>query len=145
MNLWEWRRDQLQKKADSTPYKREIAQFGSWFVSGRLDLNWAFQQLLFAIQFSEEIASDYRVVEHFAALAREFPVPVVECIDAMVRKATKPWRIYAWHKQAFDALRVVVESGNPDAGEKAKKVANRFGEMGFRDFKALVNPLSKKE
>lgn len=145
MHLWEWRRNQISNEKDPTPYKREIAQYGSWFVSGRLDGNWAFEQLFFAIQYSGEIASDYRVVEHFAALAKEFPVPVVECIDAMVTKTTKLWRIYAWREQAFEALRAVIASGNPAAVEKARKVANRFGEMGFRDFKVLVNPLSKKE
>jgi hypothetical protein len=140
IRLWEWRRNQILNEEDPTTYKREIAQFGSWFVAGKLDVNWVLEQLLFAIEFSGEIASDYRAVEHLATLAMEFPAPVVKCLDAMAGKTTKLWRIYSWREQAFATLRAVLESGDPAAMQKATKVANRFGEMGFRDFRVLVSP-----
>lgn len=138
-DLWEWRRDICQCSETPKDFTREVAQFGLWFVSGKLDERWALEQLLFAIGFSDNVDSEHDVVERLASLAHQFPLAVADCLDAMVAKVSKLWRVYAWHEPAFAALRAVIESGHPEGAERARKVANRFGELGFRDFKILVS------
>jgi hypothetical protein len=91
-----------------------------------------------------EVDSDFQVVQRLALLGKDFPAQVVDCLEALVQQTKKIWRIYSWRDQAFEGLRAVIESGNPEAVEKARKVANRFGELGFRDFKGLASPLPEK-
>jgi hypothetical protein len=143
-SLWEWRRDTIKQSGEPEKFLREATQFGLWLASGKLDECWALEQLRFVIETSGKIEPAHCVLEHLAAVADQFPHAVADCLGEMVAKASEPRRIYGWREQAFETLRVVIESGNAEAVEKARKVANRFGELGFRKFRALVRPFGTK-
>ncbi len=137
-DLWQWRKIALEVSNDPVDSK-ELAQFGWWFVSGKLDECWALQQVLSTVQICGEVDSTFQVVERLASLGKGFPELVVDCLEALVQHTTKIWRIYSWREQAFEALRSVIETDHPEAHQKARRVINRFGELGFRDFKSLLD------
>jgi hypothetical protein len=142
--LWEWRRHVIQQSDETGTLTGEAAQFGLWFASGRLDKQWAKQQLLFAVELCDRLDSEYRVVQRLVTLASQFPLDVADCFVALVANNANPQRVYHFHEEAFKALSIVIESGNTEAVKKAIEVANLFGEMGFRDFKVFVSPLTER-
>jgi hypothetical protein len=137
-DLWQWRKATHQGSNDAVDSK-ELAQFGWWFVSGKLDQRWSLQQVLLTVQICVELDSSFQVVERLAALGKDFPDLVVDCLEALVQHTKKIWRIYSWREQAFRALQSVIESDHPETRQKARRVINRFGELGFRDFKSLLD------
>lgn len=138
IDLWQWRKTKLEESKDPVDSK-ELAQFGWWFVSGKLEPSWALQEVFSTVQICGEVDSAFQVVERLATLAQEFPEQVVDCLEILVQRTKKTWLIFSWREQAFEALRHVIKSDHPVARQKARRVINRFGELGLRDFKSLLS------
>lgn len=138
MALWENRIEEAKKASDRKNYQEEIAAFGWWFTSEKLDDEWAIQELVKALETAQMIQPDFWVMEHLAQLAPRKPREAVQCLKYIIEANREHWSLYGIrNRETMDILKAVLQS---DDGE-AKRIAEdeiidtllRMGRMEFRD------------
>ncbi len=117
----------------------EIASFGFWFVTAKLDTSWALDQLGRVLALVRTVKLEYSVIGQLSVLREERPLETLECVRVMIEGARQPWGIYSWKEQIGKILAVVLQSPDQRANRKAVELANRLGAMGHLDLARLPN------
>jgi hypothetical protein len=133
--LWMRRIEEAQNADEKDDYKPEMSAFGRWFASGRLDSQWAINELKSALSISGKISSDHSVIEQLAMIAPQFPLESVECFRLMAEGDKEGWLIESWKEDALTLLRAAL--GSDIAKDAAEEIVNRLLAKGlngaFRD------------
>jgi len=134
--LWEWRLAAAKEAQQPSDFKKEIAAFGWWFASGKLDVGWALDQLFAALQLVRRTEPTHLVLEHLAKTAETHPLKSVSCLGVIAESGREGWEIYA----SRDHIRNILQQGlqNPDARQEAERVVHYLGSRGFLDFRDLL-------
>lgn len=131
-----WGRRIAEARATPTESVEEIANFGWWFVSGKLDETWTTQQLEEALGLAKKAEPDHLVAERLAELASRRPGQAVRCLEGLVEADREGWGILAWEGQARTILATAIRSNDTDARDAAVALIHRLGargRLGFRD------------
>jgi hypothetical protein len=132
--LWE-RRIQLAR-ATPAEFVEELANFGWWFVSGKLDEAWAIQQLGEVLRLAKKAEPDHLIAETLAGMAARRPLEALRCLEGLVEADREGWGILGWENQARIILAAAMGSGDVEAREAATALIHRLGargRLGFRD------------
>ena len=135
-SLWEWRLGQAQKAP--VDHQKEIANFGWWFGSGKLDQRLAMQDLLTVLNVAGSVDADFVVMERLAELAENMTQEVLECARLMIEGDKQGWDIPGWEKELRHILGVAMNSPIPEARVTATAIINRLGERGYLNFRSLL-------
>ncbi|HDM79372.1 MAG TPA: hypothetical protein ENG51_23350 [Deltaproteobacteria bacterium] len=136
--LWELRLKSAEESLQKNDYKKEIAAFGWWFISGRFENTWAFQQLLQAIKFSKRIEPTNLVVERLARLVTNYPKEAVRCFKELVDGEIEYWDVLGWHKEAEELLSIALESADIEAKELAEETIHKLGARDHLEFGKIL-------
>ncbi len=117
---------------------RELKEYGWWFGSGKLEDEWAINQLLEALHVVGRIDPDFMVVERLAQVSKAFPLESIKALGMMVEADTKGWNILGWRDKAKQVIRAARRSGNADARQRADELVNLVGSRGHFDFGELL-------
>jgi hypothetical protein len=136
----QWERRLAIAKGTSKPaeHKGEMAAFGWWFISGKFDDNWAFNQLAEALKIAGKIDPDHIVVERLAALVNVMPKQAVQCLEAIVKGDREGWGIYGWQEHARTILTTALRSADSEAATSAENLIHYLGSKGYFEFRDLL-------
>ena len=134
--LWEWHLATAKEAEQPTEFEKEIAAFGWWFTSAKLDVGWALDQLSSSLQLVHRTESMHLVLEHLAETSIKYPLQSVNCLRVIAESNREGWEIYA----SRNRIRKILEQGlqNPDATQEAERVIHYLGSRGFLDFRDLL-------
>jgi len=135
VQLWARRVAAAQQSGSSG----ELAPFGWWFASGKLDEGWAMEQLLAVLRLTKRIDPDFLVIERFERVVAWRPREIMECLRLMVEGSRESWEILGWREHPEKILRSVLEGADAEAREKAVELINLLGARGHVGFRDLLN------
>ena len=143
--LWQWRLEEANSQKVHESYQKEMAAFGYWFISGRLDNTWAISQLKQALEIAGKVDPDDEVLERLTTVANEAPGEVVECLRLMVEGSKEEWAIHGWDDDARKILAAGLESGSEIVHQAAEDLVNRLGARGFLQYRHLLSSTGPKD
>jgi hypothetical protein len=135
-SFWEWRLGEARKAPGA--HLKEMANFGWWFGSGRLDQRWAMQNLLAVLKLTGNVEADLVVMERLAEIVEDMPQEVLECVRMMIEGDKKGWDIPGWEKELRHILGVAINSPILETRKTAIAIINRLGERGYLNFRGLL-------
>jgi hypothetical protein len=128
------------KKGDASKHETELAAFGWWFESAKLDVNWSMKALLEVLTLIGKVAVAHLVVERLAHLSSQMPEECAKCISLLSDRLGDIFEIYGWEKHQRIILSNAIQSGNPTAKKEAIALINRLASRGYSGFADLVPP-----
>src|SRR5262249_21982664 len=105
----------------------ELAEFGWWFASGKLALEWTVEQLSTAIALAGRVEPESQVLEKLAAVASDIPLRAVQLLRAMIERAAEPTRILVWTDEIRGILTTALDSKQRRAAEMATDLIHELG------------------
>ncbi len=135
--LWERRLEEAKNAKNPDDYIDEIANFGSWFISGKYNEKWSLRQLIEALQFSGKIEPDHYVVERLAEISDRNPECTVKCFELIIKGDIEGWSIYGWRNQARAILARAMNEGGISQ-QTAENIINYLGSRSHYDFRDLL-------
>ena len=139
VSLWQWRLGQGQK--NPALHKAEMANFGWWFASGKLDEAWAMQNLVTVLKLAGRVEPDFLVMERLADVADDMTQEVLSCVRMMIESDKNGWDIPGWEKELRHILGVAMNSGILELQRAASTMINRLGERGYLNFRDLLGTI----
>jgi hypothetical protein len=136
MALWEWR---VAQKPSSP---EELASFGWWFGSGKLEQDWSLQALQSILATSVLPEPDHLVAERLAIVAASNALVAVQSLDRMIDLASAGWSIHGWLDSARTILELGLKADDVAANERSERVIHKLGALRFRDFRSLLNKIA---
>jgi hypothetical protein len=145
VRLWEWR-VRANEPGEATPAEttaggramhRELAAFGWWFGSVRLDVEWRLRNLERALRQVGSVEPDYLTAETLVACAAAFPAAAVACLAQLDLEARGTLLSYTWREAAVDICRAALASGDAEAVESAHAIIGRWAARGHTQLLAL--------
>jgi hypothetical protein len=124
--LWESRMDAARAAPDLADHEEELAQFGAWFASGKLEGGWAVRQLLGLLELTGKVTNTSKVVERLKASMDTMPYEVVACIAALVARERGAITILGWGQDAQQILSRIVGGPDPRARDGALDLLDTF-------------------
>jgi hypothetical protein len=134
--LWRARLSAAQGDTAAGPYREELAAFGSWFVSGRFDDDWAIAQLKRALTLAAKAEPAHRVANRLAEVPDTCLREAVECLRLMARGDREGWGIFSWREQVRTVLARALS--HPAARPEAEDLVHYLGNRGFFEFQELL-------
>lgn len=141
--LWSWRLA-AARKGFVPEFRREMAAFGRWIVSGKLDADWALHQLRESLRLAGTTDPDYLVVEELVDLYPRRPAEVLDCIELMVEGAGPGFGIHDWKRRAQPILKDAMHSDVAPIKGLAERIINRLIARGHTEFKDLLSPDARR-
>lgn len=138
-SLWLERLD-VARRSPIGAHTREMAAFGWWFASGKLDELWALDQLHAVLSLSKSIDADWLVLEQLETLAQSRSKKVSECVELMIEGDVNGWEIHGWRDGLRKILSVVIRGNDSVARETSVRIVNRLGAKGHFEFRDLLPP-----
>jgi len=135
--FWAWRVSQAAVSKDLAD-RRELAEFGWWYASGKLEDAWALEQLITAVEIAGRAEPEHQVLQRLATMAREMPGQAIRLLRLMIDSAQEHWRVLGWTDEVRAILTAVLGSGDERAAGLAVDLIHEIGAKGVRDFSDLV-------
>lgn len=134
--LWEWRLDTAKAAPQRSDFEKEIAAFGSWFVSEKFEVGWSLNQLYAALEFAGKTELMNMVLEHLSMTAGVEPLLSVKCLRLIAEGDREGWELYS----SSNHVRSILQQGlqNTLSKEQAERVVHYLGSRGFLDFRDLL-------
>ncbi len=130
MRLWENRLTAASAAADAAPSDRgdpaELASFGTWFASGKLQDSWALDQLISLLRLPAGVTATKQVVERLRTVSVSMPARAVESLGHLVRQESQGIRILGWSQEASAMLAAVAGGDDPEARRAALDLLEVF-------------------
>ena len=136
--LWKYRLTSALRAPDSAKHRKEVAAFGWWFASGKFEDEWAFQQLMKALEFSKRVDPLMFVVRRLADLVGFYPKDATLCFNMLVNGDFERREAFGWRREAKELLAKALNSGNKEAEKYAEEAISKLAAMGFLEFVELL-------
>ncbi len=134
ISFWNFRIEECKKLKE--PKERiELAEFGWWLKSGRLDDEWSLDQTIEVLNLCNFITPDHMVMERLLELVDKYPVKVAEVLRLMVDYRVTDYGFYGWLEEAKILLPKLLAT---EAREIAIKTIHKLGAYGFNQFGVLL-------
>jgi hypothetical protein len=137
--LWERRRKAVERQPALCD---ELPGFGSWFVCGAFDDDWALGQLDFVLRTALPAEEDLhawspvdatpQVMRRLARLAAERTPIVVRCLATLARQLKSSIPVSASLDEIKTDLAAGLRSNDPATQAEALEAFHRLGSLGFR-------------
>jgi hypothetical protein len=138
--LWEWRLTAARNSGNATAFGPELAAFGWWFRSGKLDDDWAMEQLKNALGAARQTHRDaYLVMERLADIAQSRPLKAVESAATIIAGDAEGWVARLHREEIRRILRTALGSDERGARQAASDLVNRLVAQGEVDFRDLLS------
>jgi hypothetical protein len=141
--LWDWRWSVIERVSDYSAYRAELAVFGSWFASGKFDMEWSMRHLLASLRLLSQtgfnmarLPSDSAIVTRLCQVVQQIPTEAIQALSLVIGFDEQGWHIETWRDEARS---VIAEARkHQEAQQEAIALANRLIAMGFYDFRDLA-------
>jgi hypothetical protein len=126
-------------------HQRELRAFGIWFSSDKLDADWALEKLGRTVHLAGAPTLAHLAVERLVDVAVENPVAAVDLLAGMLARPEHEWDFEGWRDEVERVLRIVSDSGNPDAFESMSEIVDLYVRRGRYEFRAFAPASSESE
>jgi hypothetical protein len=142
--LWQWRLESI--RTGGADAARELIYFGWWFISGKLEDEWAITQLGIALELAGRIDAIPWVLERLQALAPQYTAMAVECVKLMAEGEREGWvdRVGSNLEHAREILRIGLESEDPRVRDATEDIVHRLGAHGYLSLRALLGDRTQR-
>jgi len=124
--LWESRLAAAQQADNPDAHAEELAQFGTWFASGKFDGPWAVGQLLTLLNLTGRVGNTSKVVERLKTYMDTMPSEVAQCIAVLVANERGSITILGWGQDAQQMLSRIVGASDARARDIALDLLDTF-------------------
>jgi hypothetical protein len=134
--------EQRIKEASSRPevHREELAAFGWWFTSGKLDWDWAFGHLERVLQLTHGYVDPaYKVLETLASSVSAHPLEAVTALHRIVARDHDRLLAISQKQEVRDVIRTALQSDDEVARNAARELTNKLFAMGHREFIDLLD------
>lgn len=115
----------------------ELATFGWWFASGKLDPDWSLTQLQHVLTTAHAVDTDHQVIKELAQLSAIDPAAVMQALRTLLTVGP-PWLILGAERHVSQTLTTVLQSANTDARKEAIAFIHELGTKGYTKFRGLL-------
>ncbi len=134
--LWSARLASAQSNPAATGVSRELAAFGWWFISDKLDERWAINQLLESLRIAHKSERQRLVIEQLVRTIGSHAAESLECLRLIVKGDRDGWDIHASRENIRAILAQALQ--NPISATSARQLVNELGSRGFLEFRDLL-------
>jgi len=142
-NIWAWRFAQITRSDKSKYYVKELSEFGGWFASEHLDLDWSISQLLDVLQRTGKAEPDHLVIERLAVIREAMPGKALECLRLLIEGDKEGWLLLGQQENVRQILSSALTSADGHVREAATNFINWLAAKGIRDFLNLFSQKSR--
>ncbi|MDF0643149.1 MAG: hypothetical protein P0111_03905 [Nitrospira sp.] len=136
--FWIWRYTQITTTGKSKHHARELSEFGGWFASGHLDLDWSISQLLDVLKRTGKAEPDHLVIERLVSIREAMPGKVIECLRLLIEGDKEGWLLLGEQEHVREILSAGVASSDQHVREAATELINWLAARGNREFLSLL-------
>lgn len=137
--FWEWRLRTAQQSGNLMAYREELAEFGWWFGSRKLDDTWTLAQVRAVLDLTGQIEPDFQVGETLEALAPDHLDDAVMCVARMVEASRQDWTIYGIRNHITAILKLALGSDNVTAKVTAERLVQYLVGRGHFEYRGLLS------
>ena len=121
------------------PFKKELKNFGQWFISERFDEQWSMDTLMVALAVAKKAEPEMSVVARLAELCPKYPAQCVTSLRLMIEGDREGWFLMGVENDAQRLLRGALQSNNPDGVLAARRLIEELIAKGQFGFRQLLN------
>ncbi len=133
----DWRMSQAEA-GDPAAFKKEMAEFGWWFVSKGLEHRWLLERLVRAVQVARWAEPDHLVMERLAELTGNDPASVLTCVEIMTAEDPDGWHPQVWRDELTTILGTAMRDSDEAINERARRTINWLGSRGYLEYRKLL-------
>jgi hypothetical protein len=123
----------MDKKFQSRP------ELAGWFQHSPFDSKFTISAFLGNLQKSDgKTFHVHSVGEHLAKYAKDFPEETLSCLEQLVIGYPQGWEIYSMKEGIKQMIIDIKSSSNASLIERANKLVNHLGSLGFDEFRSLL-------
>lgn len=142
--LWEKRLEIARNSTEVSAYTTEIAAFGWWFGSGKLDDSWSLTQIKDILKLVGKLEPDFLILDRLVLLADSMPELTAECFELMIKKDKPGWSTYGWQNETKTILSKLIKSSSAKATQIAKNIIQELGRHGNWEYRELLSERGSK-
>jgi hypothetical protein len=117
----------------------ELAEFGWWFGSSKLEAAWALPRLLAILRSARKLEAEHLVVQQLEVLSASDPGGAAEALKWVIEVDRKGWSFSLWSDAGRTILRRALDSGITAAGHAANDAINLLVARGNRTYADLLS------
>lgn len=140
-SLWKWRFKVAQGSDHLEDHAHEIATFGKWFASGKLEPRWAMDQLLAVLELIDRVEADEDMVKQLANFADYMPMETISAFKKMIDSKPEHRDMYLWQDPGKVLLRKVLYGDCSKAKEDAINLVNKLVAMGYLEYREVIDDI----
>lgn len=133
--LWEKRIRAAESSQSPAGHAGEMAAFGWWFASGKLEKAWSLQQLRRVLELGGGIDAPGLVVAALKDCAQSFPAGALEALNVILTREQDSVSLLAWAEDARVIIDQAMGAGDPAAQATALELLRFFD---VRELEELV-------
>lgn len=137
-DLWSVRLSTAKKAPSITPFEKELAQFGTLFVSGGFNEAWALRQLNEVLELTGRVDREYEVVRNLAGVSEEHLGEALQCLQLLIKKGQEEWAVMGFTEEAASLLRRCLESKQTSTADQARELIKWLANKGYYHFRHLL-------
>jgi hypothetical protein len=132
--LWEWHKEHFNE-----PQKKEVlSPFGWWFIAKKFDRLWELNELNYVLRSGVLPQPLYQVAEVLVEDIHNNPTLTLEALNLISQNVKHTWEMHSIINFATDILKYGIENPEDEIKDAAREIINRFGSMGFHQFRRLL-------
>ena len=125
-HLWERRLQVAEQAADPAAHLQELAAFGWWFASGKLEDAWSLRQLVKVLELGVKIEAATEVITRLKDLAEKHPERTVQSLSLILTSEQDSVSLVAWTEDARAIINKSMQSGDSGARTMAIELLSFF-------------------
>ncbi|MEX2553452.1 MAG: thioredoxin domain-containing protein [Actinomycetota bacterium] len=125
-HLWERRVQSVEKAEDPAAHFEELASFGWWFASGKLEDSWSLRQLSKILELGVKLEAATEVIARLKDLAEKHPERAVQCLSLILRSEQDSVSLVAWTEDSRSIINKAMQSGDSTARTLAIELLSFF-------------------
>jgi hypothetical protein len=125
-HLWERRVQSVEKAEDPAAHFEELAAFGWWFASGKLEDSWSLRQLSKILELGVKLEAATEVIARLKDLAEKHPERTVQCLSLILRSEQDSVSLIAWTEDSRSIINKAMQSGDSTARTLAIELLSFF-------------------
>lgn len=136
--------EEADGEADSTAsHSEELAAFASWATAEEFDPRRSLERLKKGLALGADVGRSHDLTEHLAQLAPTYPNLVTECVTYVVHGIlragpSEQWTLIVLQDDIYEALQRAIASGETEASQRAREIANILLARGYTRFESLL-------
>lgn len=118
---------------------QELNGFGWWYASGKLDEQWALEQLILSLQMGALADPEQFVIDHLEKAVSTYPLLVAQALILIIDGSEDEWLITGSKEEIRKIAEVVYKNSDSTIKKSGTDLINRLVAKGYLEVRSLLN------